>query len=222
MPTAFIIGASRGIGYEFARQLCADKWKIYATARDDEGVARLKALGAEAFKLDVTDVESVAAVGWRLDDEKLDLVVYVAGVLGKRVGAQNAPTTKEFDEVMHANVLGAMQLIPQVAPMVEATHGRFAFISSQMGSIGDAQSSTPWLYRTSKAALNMVIRAAAHDYPKATLLAMSPGWVKTDMGGDSAPLTVEQSVSGMRAVIAAAKQDVSGSFLNYAGQVVPW
>jgi NAD(P)-dependent dehydrogenase (short-subunit alcohol dehydrogenase family) len=102
-----------------------------------------------------------------------------------------------FDATMHANVLGAMQAIPLVAPCVASAKGKFVFITSGMGSIGEAESSMGWVYRASKAALNMAVHSARNDYPTMTLITMNPGWVKTDMGGAQAPTSVAQSVSGM-------------------------
>jgi NAD(P)-dependent dehydrogenase (short-subunit alcohol dehydrogenase family) len=222
MPTALIIGASRGIGREFVRQLLADGWKVTATARDDASIAALHAEGAEAIKLDVARPESLAALGWRLDGAKVDLAVYVAGVYGPPDGATVPPTVEDFDAVMHANVLGAMQMIPMVAPMVEAAHGKFVFVSSGMGSIGELDSSNGWVYRVSKAALNMAVKSASFDYPKATMIAMSPGWVRTDMGGPNASIAVDESVSGMLRVIGTLKSGDTGSFHNYAGRQLAW
>lgn len=222
MPTALIIGASRGIGREFVRQLLADGYKVVATARKDEALAELRAAGAEAIKVDIAVPESLAGLGWQLDDVKLDLAVYVAGVYGPQQGATAPPTAQNFDEVMHANVLGAMQAIPLVAPMVEAAGGRFAFISSGLGSIAEAGDSSGWIYRASKAALNMAVRSAAHDYPKATLLTLSPGWVRTDMGGANAPLSVEESVAGMLRVLGGMTGAESGTFQSHAGHPIAW
>lgn len=222
MPTAFIIGASRGIGREFAQQLLADGWKVFATVRDDAGIAALRTAGAEAIKLDVAHTESIASLAWQLEDVKLDLAVYMAGVFGSRQGADVAPTTDEFDRIMHTNVLGAMQLIPTVAPMVEAARGKFIFMSSGMGSIGEADGSYGWLYRVSKAALDMAVKAASFDYPKASLVAMSPGWVQTDMGGPNATISVQKSVADMRRVIDMLTLKDSGSFLSHNGGHVSW
>jgi NAD(P)-dependent dehydrogenase (short-subunit alcohol dehydrogenase family) len=222
MPNALIIGASRGIGREFAQQLLADGWKVYATARDDAAIAALKAAGADALKLDVTRPESLATLEWQLDGLKLDLALYVAGVYGPQQDALEAPTTDAFDNVMHANVLGAMQVMPTVAPMVEAARGKFIFLSSGLGSIAEAESSYAWVYRASKAALNMAVKSASFDYPKAILLAMSPGWVKTDMGGQDAPLSVTQSVNGMRRVINALAMKDSGGYRGHDGRHIPW
>jgi NAD(P)-dependent dehydrogenase (short-subunit alcohol dehydrogenase family) len=222
MPSAVIIGASRGIGREFVRQLLADSWKVTATARDDASIAALNAEGAEAIKLDVARPESLAGLGWRLDGAKVDLAVYVAGVYGPPDGAKAPPSTDDFDAVMHPNVLGVMHLIPMVAPMVEAATGKFMFITSGMGSISEAGSSEGWVYRVSKAALNMAVKSAAYDYPKATFVAMSPGWVRTNMGGPSATLAVDESVSGMLQIVAALTIADTGTFRNYAGRQLAW
>ena len=222
MPTAIILGASRGIGREFVRQLLGAGWKVFATARDDAALAELRAEGAEPLKLDVCKPESLAAIGWQLDGEKLDLAVYVAGVYGPQHQTGAAPTEEDFDKVMHPNVLGAMQAIPLIAPMVEATHGKFVFISSGMGSITETESSYGWLYRASKAALNMVVRTAAFDHPKAIFVAMCPGWVRTDMGGPNATLTVEESVTGLLQVIGSLTQADTGTYRNYSGRQLAW
>ncbi len=222
MKTALIIGASRGIGREFVRQLLADGWKVHATARDAAALDALKADGALPLKVDVTRSEYVAGLAWLLDGEKIDLAVYVAGVFGSDAGADEAPTDDQFDAVMHANVRGAMQALPLVAPFVEAARGKFAFITSGMGSIADAQSSMGWVYRASKAALNMVVHAARHDYPGITLVTMNPGWVQTDMGGPGAPTSVHDSVAGMRRVIDRLTPADSGSFQSYDGRKMDW
>jgi len=222
MPAALIIGASRGIGHEFVRQLLADGWKVFATARDDDALASLKEEGAEPIKLDVTQAESLAGLDWQLDGVKFDLAVYAAGVYGSSQGACAPPVAQEFDKVMNTNVLGAMQAIPSIAPMVEAAGGKFIFISSGMGSIGEVSSSEGWVYRVSKAALNMAVKAASLNYPKAAMVAMSPGWVRTDMGGPHASLPVEQSVGDMLRVIASLKREDTGSFRDHSGHHLTW
>jgi NAD(P)-dependent dehydrogenase (short-subunit alcohol dehydrogenase family) len=223
MPTALVIGASRGIGREFVRQLLAGRWQVFATARDDAALARLQAEGATALKLDVTRPDMLAGLGWQLDGVKLDLALYVAGIYGPaHQGAHAPPAAADFDALMHVNVLGAMQAIPLLAPMVEAAAGKFVFISSGMGSLAEAQSSHGWLYRVSKAALDMAVRTAAFDYPKAIMVAMCPGWVRTDLGGPNGTLSVEESVSHMLRVIAALKAGDSGGFWSHEGHTLKW
>jgi len=144
----------------------------------------------------VTDTASISGLGWQLDGEKIDLALYVAGVMS-RGDAKQAPARDDFDRVMRTNVWGAMQAIVQVAPLVGAAQGQFAFIGSQMGHIAGVESSYSWVYRASKAALNMAVAAAQPDYPQASFVVLSPGWVQTDMGGPNATLTVDASVEWM-------------------------
>jgi len=215
-----VIGASRGIGLEFVSQYVADGASVIATARDDVGLQRLKALGAKALRLDVSQPTSISGLAWLLDGEEIDIALYVAGVF-PHGDALSPPTREAFDNAMHTNVLGAMQAIPQVAPLVEAVrggNGRFAFIGSAMAKIDGVENSRGWVYRASKAALNMAVASAQHDYPKAIMVAMSPGWVQTDMGGSGAPLTTVQSVTAMRATLAGLKPEHKGAFLDYDGR----
>lgn len=216
MSTVLVIGASRGIGLELVRQYREAGDRVIATARDDAGLQRLRALDAQALTVDVTDPASVSGLAWLLDGEQIDVAFYVAGVY-TTAGATMPPTREEFDRTLHTNVLGAMQVIPQVAPLVEAAAGKFAFITSGMGRIGGVGSSFGWTYRVSKAALNMAVVAAQHDYPQAILVALSPGWVRTDMGGPGAPLAVSDSVAALRTTMASLKAQHKGAFLDYDG-----
>ena len=110
-----VLGASRGIGLEFVRQYRAAGETVIATARDAAGLRALEVLGARALELDVTDAASVRGLGRQLEGVKIDLALYVAGVMS-RGGATEGPSQDDFDRTMRTNVLGAMQAIPQVAP----------------------------------------------------------------------------------------------------------
>ena len=218
MPTVLIVGASRGIGLEFARQHVAAGDRVLATARDAAGRDRLQALGVEqVLNVDVANPASVSGLARQLGGEQINLAFYVAGVM-RRPDATTPPTQQDFDAVMHTNVLGAMQAIPQVAPLVAAAGGVFAFMSSSMSQIGSVPASNAWLYRTSKAALNMAVAAAQHDYPAASLVTIDPGWVQTDMGGVSAPITPQDSVRGMLATLAGVTDADKGQLLHHDGQ----
>ena len=217
MSTVLIMGASRGIGLEFVRQYREAGERVIATARDDQGLERLRALGAEPLRLDVAQPTSVSALSWQLDGEKLDVALYVAGVID-RASAASPPTQPTFDRVMHTNVMGAMQVIPQVLPLVEEAGGVFGALSSAMSQIGSVPGSNSWLYRVSKAALNMAVSSARFDYPKARLVALDPGWVQTDMGGGAAPLTAEASVRGLRAVLASVTPEDNGRLIHHDGR----
>jgi NAD(P)-dependent dehydrogenase (short-subunit alcohol dehydrogenase family) len=217
LSSVLVIGASRGIGLELVRQYMDAGVRVIATARSDADLERLRAMGAEPLRLDVADPASVSALAWQLDGEKLDLALYVAGVMGG-ASAATPPTQDMFDRVMHTNVLGAMQVIPQVMPMVEAAGGVFAAVSSAMGLIGSVSASNAWLYRVSKAALNMAVSSARFDYPQATLVVLHPGWVQTDMGGTAAPVTPERSAQGLRATLASVTPADNGRFLFHDGR----
>ena len=218
MAVVLIIGASRGLGLEFVRQYTEAGDRVIATVRDVAGRARVQALGAEVLTVDVSQPASVSGLAWQLDGEKIDTALYVAGVYASGT-ALSPPTRELFDATLHTNVLGTMQVIPQVAPMVEAAQGRFGFISSGMGHIGSVESSQGWTYRVSKAALNMAVAAAQHDYPAAILVALSPGWVRTDMGGAGAPLSASQSVAALRSTLAGLTPAHKGQFLNHDGSL---
>jgi NAD(P)-dependent dehydrogenase (short-subunit alcohol dehydrogenase family) len=179
-------------------------------------------LHAHAYQLDVTSVESIAALGWNLDGELIDVAIVNAGVFGPR--HDGAPTEEEFDQVMHTNVLAAMRLLPVLAPMVAKAGGKLAVLSSIMGSNGARDNPNATLYRASKAALNSVLTDTALRYGPtgATCIAFHPGWVRTEMGGAGASLDVEESVEGMRATLAQLDSASNGEFLNYDGAPLPW
>ncbi|HEY5799317.1 MAG TPA: SDR family oxidoreductase [Burkholderiaceae bacterium] len=224
MPTALIIGASRGIGLELVRQYRTDGWRVIATVRNSASIAAVASLGAEAHVADVTKTEDCAALGWKLDDERLDVAVLSAGVYGPQTGGLDTPDAADFDTVMHTNVLAAMRLLPIVGPLVSAASGKLAVISSDMASIGQRHSTFAWLYRASKAALNSVLADAAVTFGAqgATCVSLHPGWVRTGMGGPQAPLTPEQSVTGIRRVLAGLTPASNGTFINYDGSAIAW
>ncbi|QTN22451.1 SDR family oxidoreductase [Rhizobacter sp. AJA081-3] len=221
MSHALIIGASRGIGAEFVRQYLADGWKVTATARREEALAALHAQGATAITLDVTSAESTSRLAWQLDGAAFDVIVHGAGVLQRQTGLA-PPTDADFDHTMHANVLAPMRVLPQLADML-APGAKLALLSSKMGSIGMRAATGSWLYRASKAAANSVLKDISLEWAgKACCVSFHPGWVRTDMGGSGADITAEQSVAGMRGVIAALAPKDNGRFLNYDGSAIDW
>jgi NAD(P)-dependent dehydrogenase (short-subunit alcohol dehydrogenase family) len=222
MTRVLIIGASRGIGLELVRQYRAEGVAVTATARDDAGLERLRALGATALRLDVTDAASASGLAWQVDGARFDVVVINAGIYGPRTSGLQAPGQDEFDAVMHTNVLGAMRVLPQVVDAL-APGARLAVISSRMGSIGLRANAAGWLYRASKAALNSVLKDASLALDgRALCVALHPGWVRTDMGGAEADLDVAESVATMRRTLAGLSEADNGSFYNFDGQPLAW
>ncbi len=217
-----IVGASRGLGLEFVRQYRAAGVRVVATARDDDGLARIAALGAKALKLDVVDAASAAGLGWQIDGEAFDTVFVVAGVYGPHTSGLEPPSAADFDVVMHTNVLGVMRVLPAIADAL-APDARIGVLSSRMGSIGLRKDTAGWLYRASKAAVNSVLKDASLALSgRALCAAFHPGWVRTGMGGAGADLAPAESVAGLRSALAGLDATRNGSFLNYDGSALAW
>ena len=223
-----IVGASRGLGLEFVRQYRADGAKVTATARADDGLAAISALGAKPLKLDVADAASASGLAWQIDGEAFDTVLYVAGVYGPRTAGLEPPSVDDFDAVMHTNVLGAMRVLPSVADALAPAAGgmpgaRIGVISSRMGSIALRADTAGWTYRASKAAVNSVIKDASIALAgRALCVAFHPGWVRTEMGGAGADIDASESIAGMRRALAGLDAARNGSFLNYDGTPIAW
>jgi NAD(P)-dependent dehydrogenase (short-subunit alcohol dehydrogenase family) len=224
MPTVLIVGASRGIGREFARQYAADGARVIATYRKAEDAAPLRALGAKPVALDVTDAHGIAHLAASIAAERIDLAVLNAGVFGPKTNGIAAVSRADFDAVMHTNVWGPMLLIAALKPPIVAARGKLVVLSSDMGSISRMSVPYGWLYRASKSALNSVLKAASLELgPHGVVcMAIHPGWVRTDMGGPKSTLEADASVSAMRRVIAAANDSHNGKFLNYTGEHFDW
>jgi len=219
MPKVLITGANRGLGLEFAKQYQSDDWDVIATAR--ESSPELDALGVRVEKLDMRDLDAVAAFGGRLD--ALDLLIANAGTYGPK-DADSAEDAEAWLETMRVNTVAPYLLARSVLPLVEASRGKLVAISTRMGSIEDNSSGGFLAYRSSKTALNMAWRNLALDVKRLGVIAVMfhPGWVKTRMGGASAPLQPEESIRGMRQVIDELQPADSGEFFGHDGDHIPW
>lgn len=221
MPTVLITGASRGIGREFARQYGAEGWRVVATCRDPSRCD----LGDEAYRMDVTDPASIRALHAALDGEAVDLLINNAGIYGPRGSGLGRIDYEAWEDVLRTNALGPVRVAEAFADLVERSAlKKMVFISSTMGSIGNNTSGGGYIYRSSKAALNMAVASLSVDLSGRGIICLlfHPGWVKTDMGGASAPFDAATSVAGMRAVIDRATVAESGGFFDYNGNRLPW
>ncbi|HVF83193.1 MAG TPA: SDR family oxidoreductase [Sphingomicrobium sp.] len=217
MPTVLITGANRGLGLEFARQYRAADWNVVATARQSS--PELDALDIRVERLDMSDHEAVSA--FSLGADRLDLLVANAGTYGPRE-ASSAEDSREWLETFAVNTVAPYLLAKSVLPQVRAAGGKLIAISTRMGSIADNISGGFLAYRSSKTALNMAWRTLALAERDLTCAVLHPGWVQTRMGGANAPVTTEQSISGMRRVIDRLGPNDSGEFFDYLGERVPW
>jgi NAD(P)-dependent dehydrogenase (short-subunit alcohol dehydrogenase family) len=225
MPTVLVTSASRGIGFEFARQYAAEGWHVLAACREPAAAAELAALdGVELVAMDVTDLASVRAAA-AASDGPVDLLVNSAGIMGQ---LDDLPGNVDYDEwrrVLDVNAMGPVRVLDALVPRLAAAgEAKALTITSGMGSLSDIRSGTAMMYRTSKAAVNMAMRARALQLRDRgiTVAVINPGWVRTDMGGPGASISVEQSIAAMRKVIDALTPDQAGSFLNWRGGTYPW
>ncbi len=224
MPTILITGAGRGLGLELARQYAEDAWRVIGTVREVKAGRRLAKLGVETLSLDVTNAPQVKQLAARLHQVPIDLLFCNAGISGKRGMALGSFDYAGWERILRVNLLGAAAVIEALIDNVAASERKLvAVMSSRLGSIAETSGMT-LPYSTSKAALNLLARGlAASLAPRGvTVVALSPGWVKTDMGGRSAPLTPQASVQGLRNVIARLRREDSGKFLSYDGSAIPW
>lgn len=227
--TALIVGASRGLGLGLAEELVRRGWRVIATARSrDPGGKLERAATSSGGKLsvesvDLNDTSVVDSFCRRLSGQHLDLLFLNAGVSGPKHQSVDAVTEAELGALLMTNATAPLRIARRLLPNV-VDGGTIAFMSSRMGSVADNQSGGMDLYRASKAALNSLTRgfaATAAPDRKVSVLTLHPGWVRTDMGGASAPLSIEQSVTGVADVLEAPRT-ARHVFLDYQGLELPW
>ena len=223
VKAVLITGASRGIGFEFAVQCAAAGWQVHACCRrpGDQSFDH----GIEVHTLDVIDQASIDALASSLDGTAIDLLINNAGIFGGPHQDVGDISDDQWELVMRTNVIAPFRMTEAFrSHLARAVEPTVVQISSLNGSIADNHSGGAHLYRTSKTALNMVAANLARDLAGdgITVLALHPGWVRTDMGGNSAPLSARESVAGMRQVIASASMAMSGAFFDHNGRSLPW
>jgi len=230
---ALIVGASRGLGHGLAREHLRRGWRVVATVRHSgHSTARhtplhdLKAEAEDALEIESLDInapDQVAALRRRLDGRQLDLLFVNAGASSNPGELISQISTEDFTRMMVTNALSPMRVVDAFADLVRPD-GTIAVMSSGMGSVAGNTEGGMEVYRASKASLNTLMRsfAARHEGDPRTLLCIHPGWVRTDMGGPSAPLDVETSTRGIADVIAAHRGKPGLAFLDYRGETIAW
>jgi NAD(P)-dependent dehydrogenase (short-subunit alcohol dehydrogenase family) len=231
MPSTLITGANRGLGLEFARQYLADGWQIYAACRDPNSASELRRL-AEAsghklriLALDVTDPANIKAAASEFDGQAIDLLLNNAGVGGAQGQTIGNIDYESWAKVLDANTMGPMRVSEAFVDHVARSERKLIVtLTSGMGSLADNTSGGSIAYRSSKAAVNMVMRSLAIDLaPRGiTCVVVNPGWVRTDMGGPHATLTPAESVMRLRRLIETLGPAQSGKFFNYDGREYAW
>jgi len=234
MSRVLITGANRGLGLEFVRQYAADGWDVIATSRSPEKSAELQQLERKNSKvslkaLDVTSAKSVEALAQAVSSQAIDLLVLNSAIYtrnGNKLGEIDYDTWREANET---NLIGAVRVAEALLENVAASKRKqIAAISTGMGSMQALNSTigfgAVYQYRTSKAALNMAMSILAKELePRGiSVVIFDPGWVQTDMGGANAALTPQESIGGMRRVLAGDPMSLTGKFVGYDGGTRPW
>ncbi len=232
MRTLLVTGANRGIGLEFSRQYAANGWRVFACSRHPEKSDALNKLAAqypELIKiqaLDVADHAQIERLAQALFNESIDLLINNSGIYPDSDASGFGHTDyAEWQQAFCINTMAPLKMAETFATQITRSKQKsIVIITSKMGSIADNSSGGNYLYRSSKAAANMVVKSLAIDLKHygINVVAFNPGWVKTDMGGPNALISTEQSVSGMRQVISKLTIADSGKFFDYDGQVIPW
>ena len=216
MPTVLITGASRGIGRVLADQYEDDGWNVIRTCRSPQNLNEMA--------LDITNVRQVNRIAHVLSDTPIDVLINNAGVIGQRDAIIGNIDYEQWEETFRINTLGPIRVAEALAENVAASEKKvIVFISSIMGSISQ-NGGGHYLYRSTKAALNNAMVSLSMDLASRGVVCVSihPGWVRTDMGGPSAALSVPDSANGIRNVIAGLHREDNGCFYDYTGAEIPW
>jgi NAD(P)-dependent dehydrogenase (short-subunit alcohol dehydrogenase family) len=231
MSSTLITGANRGLGLEFARQYLNDGWQVYATCRDPKAASELRHLAdasgdrLEILALDVTDLATIKAAAAELDRQAIDLLINNAGVGGARGQTIGNIDYDAWAKVLDVNTMGPLRVSEAfVDHLARSERKLIVTLTSGMGSIADNTSGGAMAYRSSKAAVNMVMRSLAIDLaPRGiSCVVVNPGWVQTAMGGPHATTTPAESVARLRRLIDNLGPTDSGKFFNHDGREYAW
>jgi len=223
-----LIGASRGLGHAMAEEFLKHGWNVVGTVRG-EARTRLHELADAATgrvdieTIDITVPEQIAALRSRLAERSFDMLFVNAGVTNNPDETIGEVTTEEFVRVMVTNALSPMRVVEALHDLV-IPDGTIGVMSSGQGSVTNNTTGMREVYRGSKAALNTFMRsfAARHAEDKRAIVLMAPGWVRTDMGGSSGRLGIEESIPNVVRTLLAVQGKAGLQYLDYLGSTVPW
>lgn len=227
MQTVVITGANRGIGLALTNHYLQQGWQVVATCRAPQSAHKLHNLAPQnklqILSLDITDKSSRQQFVAQLQDKQIDLLINNAGVYGPKGYRLDELDFDAWQQTMQTNLFGTTALTLDLLPLM-ANPSKIAVISSKMGSMGDNGSGGSYIYRSSKAALNSVVKSLSIDLaPQGiSLLCLHPGWVQTEMGGPRALIDTQTSAQGMAQQIEQLTPQASGCFVDYSGKAVPW
>lgn len=232
MATTLITGTNRGIGLEFVRQYAEDGWHVIACCRQPAKAEKLNKIATQypdhisIYALDMADHQQIDQLSQSLSGEAIDLLINNAGVYPPSDdGGFGSIDYTAWIETFQINTMAPLKMVEAFINQISNSNLKtIATITSKMGSIDDNQRGGSYIYRSSKAAVNMVGKSLAVDLKPRGIISvlLHPGWVKTDMGGQNALISTEQSVSGMRRVLSGMSLADSGKFFAYDGQLIPW
>ena len=227
MPNVLITGANRGIGLQLTKHYIEAGWEVIATYRNAEGNEALQALASPQLTLlqaDVNNDEGINKIASYFQGQGLDLLINNAGIYGPRDQTFGKVERQAWREILEVNTISPMMLAQSLADSLAQNKGVLAIISSKVGSIDDNTSGNAYMYRSSKTAVNQVIKCLSIDLgPRdITVFSLQPGWVRTDMGGPNGHIDVQESVAGLTRVIADLSAQQSGHFINYDGTEIAW
>ena len=223
-----LFGTSRGLGLAIAEEYLRLGWHVVATVRNRRETALHDLVGKADGRLDIenvdiTDAVQVTSLHGRLCSERFDLLFVNAGVTNDDRETIADVSTEEFVRVMVTNALSPMRVVEAFQELVPPT-GAIAIMSSGQGSVSNNETGGHEVYRASKAALNTLMRsfAARHRDDPRTLLLLAPGWVRTDLGGPKARLSIQDSIPNLVKVIEAQEGKSGLQYLDYLGRAVSW
>lgn len=229
-PSILITGANRGIGLELTEQFALDEWQVIACCRNPHEAEQLQALATdraaiEIHALDVTNYSQMADLAEKLSGRPIDILLSNAGVFGAKGVGFGDVDADDFRQVLEVNTIAPLMLVQNFVNHVAASSRKLvAVISSKVGSIADNTGGGVYAYRSSKTAVNQIVKCLSIDLADRGISAISlhPGWVKTEMGGPNAEITTAQSVAGLKSILQSAGLDQSGQFIEYDGNSIPW